>query len=536
MISTNRAVRVALALVFLLALAVAWPQGESHAQTEAPRTPVTGEAPGDAPPFPQPAGKGRRAPVPSAPVSPEERLKVYVLTFTPGDHPFYKFGHNAIWIHDESSRELYKRDLVYNYGMFSFGDPALIPKFFLGRFLYWLEPHPLAGTIRGYQREGRGVIAQELDLTMEQEVELKRLLEENALKENKYYKYDYYRDNCSTRVRDMIDRVTGGNIRAITSGPARLNWRQHTSRLTSDLLSEYVILNLVMGDLIDKPRTVWEESFIPMEFQKVLRSAKVVGEDGVERPLVKEERVLVEALKPPPPDDPPVRWPYSLLFGLLFGGLFAGAGRAGMRAAPFRAIYGVVLSLAGLVCGFFGVFFLAAWAFTDHEVGYRNENVLLCVPWAFGLVGMGINVARNRAVSIVRARKLVMLALGSTTFALVVKVLPWFDQDNWLFLPFFLPFWAGAFYGIDQLSKRALAAVAAVKADGPAANGDQTSPQKKKKKRTEEEAVVAGEAADTDPKDTKDAEAPVAPPPHEAPHDPPPHGETAEPAADGGRE
>jgi hypothetical protein len=123
--------------------------------------------------------------------------------------------------------------------------------------LYWLEPHGLAGTVRGYKKEERGVYAQELDLTMAQELELKRLLEENSLDENKYYKYDYYRDNCSTRVRDMIDRVTDGRLRKASEGKGRLNWREHTSRLTADLVSEYVILNLVMGDLIDQPRTVW---------------------------------------------------------------------------------------------------------------------------------------------------------------------------------------------------------------------------------------------------------------------------------------
>ena len=62
---------------------------------------------------------------------------------------------------------------------------------------------------------------------------------------------------------------------------ARLTWREHTSRLTGDLLYEYLALNLVMGDLIDKERTVWEESFIPMEFQSVIRNVTIVFKDGV---------------------------------------------------------------------------------------------------------------------------------------------------------------------------------------------------------------------------------------------------------------
>lgn len=451
---------VVLAALFALTAFAVWPSQEGRAQespapleADAPPPSSPGSSPGSSPDAGRSRGRlGGPAFDPNTP--PEERLRAYVLTFTPGDHPFFKFGHNAIWIHDESTNHPFKRDLVYNWGMFSFEDPALIPKFFLGRFLYWLDPHPFGATVRSYQREGRGVISQELDLTMDQKLELKRLLEENAKKENKYYKYDYYRDNCSTRVRDMIDRVTGGRVRAASKGPARLDFRQHTSRLTADLLYEYLALNLVMGDLIDKPRTVWDESFIPMEFQKVLRGVTVIGEDGKERPIVKEERTLVEALKPPPLENPPVRWPYMFLVGGLIGGGLAALGRAGVQRGILRALFGTSLSFFGLVWGIFGAFFLAAWAFTDHEVGYRNENILLCVPWAFGLVGTGINVARGNAVSARRTEKLVLAALVSALVAVVVKILPWFDQDNALFLAFFVPFWGGAYYGAREISRK----------------------------------------------------------------------------------
>lgn len=504
-------------LALLVALVPLWPSSSGRAQ--------------DAPPAPtaqlEPPPRQPRRPS-GTQLPPNERLKVYVLTFTPGDHPFYKFGHNAIWIHDENERVPYKRDLVYNYGMFSFGDPALIPKFFLGRFMYWLDAHGLQGTIAGYKQEGRGIISQELDLTLEQKQELKHLLEENAKDENKYYKYDYYRDNCSTRVRDMIDKVTGGRVKAVSGGPARLNWRQQTSRLTADLFSEYVILNLVMGDLIDKPRTKWEESFIPMEFQQVLRTVTVVGEDGIERPIVKEERTLLEAKLPPPREDPPTFWPYALVTGLLFGGGLAALGRSGVTSRASRGIFGVLLAFFGLLWGFFGWFFLAAWAFTDHAVGYGNENVMLCVPWAFALIGMGINVARSRVKSALRAYKVIYAALISAGVATVVKVLPWFDQDNYFFLLFFVPFWGGAFYGIRELAKKwaiatQLAAVGPLKAAAvvtPA--GD--SPKKKKAKKPKPvepaaEKVVDEEAGDAEAKDIV-ANEPAEDVPAEVPTDP----------------
>ncbi|MBL8740489.1 MAG: DUF4105 domain-containing protein, partial [Myxococcales bacterium] len=329
----------------------------------------------------------------------------------------------------------------------------------------WLDSDPYSQTVRVYKHENRAIESQELDLSPAQELELQRLLEENLKPENKYYKYDYYRDNCSTRVRDMIDKVTGGRVRAAATAPQRLTYRQHTLRLTESLPAEYVILNFVMGNLIDQPGTKWEEAFIPMELQETMRHVTLVDENGNERPIVKEEKLLLPSQQTPPPKDPPTWWPYSLLVGLGLGGLLAGVGRAAVKNKRLRVLFGVLLSFFGLLWGFFGIFFLAAWAFTDHAVGYHNENTLLSVPWSIVLVGTGINVARSRVPSMERAHLLIKAALASSVLGLVLKVLPWFDQANGFFLVFFLPFWAGAFYGIHQLvvnvARVAKAAVAA---------------------------------------------------------------------------
>ncbi|NUO52975.1 MAG: DUF4105 domain-containing protein [Polyangiaceae bacterium] len=447
--------RKLLALLFSAALALALLPGHvSSAQTEG-APPISGDGPPDEPGIderpPRAPGEGGSQATPI-----KDHLRVSVLTFSPGDHPFYKFGHNAILIYDDSKRG--KRDYakVYNYGTFSFGDPALIPKFFLGRFQYWLSAQTLQGTIAGYKRENRAIIEQELALDAQTKLELQRMLEENLLPENRYYKYDYYRDNCATRVRDMIDKAIGGRIKAVSSGPARLSYREHTLRLTESLPGEYVILNLVMGDLIDKPITEWDEGFIPMELQKTLRKVTVPGADGKEISLVKNEKTILASHQTPPPENPPVWWPYALITGLIMGSGLAGLGRAAAKSGVARVGFGVVLSIFGLIAGFFGWFFLAAWAFTDHAVGYGNENVMLCVPWAIVLTGTGINVARGKAKSIHRAFAFVRAAAIAAVVALALKALPWFDQSNMFFILFFLPLWAGAFVGLRFLEKRAL--------------------------------------------------------------------------------
>ncbi len=435
--------------------------------------------PTDAPPAaPTPAASAEAAP-PDAPPARDERLAAYILTFSPGDHPFYKFGHNAIWIHDET-KPLRERDKVYNWGTFTFGDPALIPKFVQGRFMYWLSIQGIGATQFVYKRENRSITAQELDLDTAQIRELQRLVDENAKPENKHYKYDYYRDNCSTRVRDMIDKVTGGRVHEVTKGPARLTYREHTLRLTESLPAEYVALNLVMGDLIDKPMTEWEESFVPMEFQAAARKTTLIGADGQERPLVKREWVLLPSVQTPPPNDPPTWWPYALLAGLVSGAVFALAGRAGKQNKLARVWFGLSLSFWGLVAGFFGLFFLAVWFFTDHSVGYGNENVMLCVPWGFWLVGTGARVAFGRAKSMAFAKKMLSVSLGLAVLAVVAKVLPWFDQKNGFFLVFFVPLWAGAYYGARELAVAADAALEAMK-KAPAADAKKAATEPAKK-------------------------------------------------------
>src|SRR5882724_7761657 len=123
---------------------------------------------------------------------------IALLTMGPGDHPFSKFGHVAIVVRDPVRR----REDVFNYGTFTFDSPWLIVDFLKGKLRYWLSVDSLAHTVAAYRRQGRSVLLQELAIGPEQSRELAVFLWENAQPENKYYRYDYYLDNCSTRVRD----------------------------------------------------------------------------------------------------------------------------------------------------------------------------------------------------------------------------------------------------------------------------------------------------------------------------------------------
>ena len=141
---------------------------------------------------------------------PGEHLTVRLITAGPGSEVWELFGHNAIWIKDETTG----REIVYDYGRFDFAEPGFLSRFVKGRMLYWMGAADPRGMISAYIRRDRSVWVQELDLSPTARAELLRFLENNVLEENRYYRYDYYLDNCSTRIRDVLDMAVGGAISA----------------------------------------------------------------------------------------------------------------------------------------------------------------------------------------------------------------------------------------------------------------------------------------------------------------------------------
>ena len=247
----------------------------------------------------------------------------------PGDHPFFKFGHNAIWIQDRKERT----DKVYNFGTFRFDSPKLLPEFMRG------PPHLLAVGVAdpahagaAYEAENRTVEVQELDLDPAARLALRDRLDENALPEHRNYKYDYFLDNCSTRVRDAIDAATGGRLRTSAQGPARLTLRGQALRLTADYIPEYLGLYIVLGPSTDRAVDRWAEMFIPQELERGLRAVSLPGPDGQgTRPLVKAQQTMFHARRAPPLEEPPERAVTMLLVGIavaifffVLGGLASG--------------------------------------------------------------------------------------------------------------------------------------------------------------------------------------------------------------------
>src|SRR5262249_41964180 len=155
-----------------------------------------------------------------------------------------RFGHNALWIHNSVTGE----DEHYDYGRFSFERPHFLLRFIQGRMWYSMGfESNVQGMVDAYTRQGRRIWAQELDLAPAQRAALQAFLRWNWQREHREYFYDYYRDNCSTRVRDAIDRVVGGALRSYGVGPSGMTWRDETRRLNENNPLLYSGMLLVLG-------------------------------------------------------------------------------------------------------------------------------------------------------------------------------------------------------------------------------------------------------------------------------------------------
>lgn len=374
---------------------------------------------------------------------------ISVLTFGPGNETFSKFGHDALWVHDPR-QPANLRDQVYNYGTFRFDSPWLIVDFLKGRLSYWLSVSSLQRTLATYRAMNRSVTAQELELSREQSLAIAAFVRENAKPENAAYRYDYYRDNCATRIRDVLDRHLDGALRTASAGPAAWTYRDHTRRLTAGSPLLFFALDLALGPLIDRPISEWDEMFLPGRVEAKLAELKLPSG----RPLVRRQRTLFEAQRGPEPERPPgFRWGW-LCAGVAIGAALWGLSRQARAWA--RVALATAIGVLGTLWGVLGLLLLVLWLLTDHEVTYLNQNVLLCPVWVLALPFFARDLARPAPRRMRAMQGLVGAAAVGALLALVLRALP-ASQHTGPALAFFVPQWLGAALA---LRTRATAAVA----------------------------------------------------------------------------
>lgn len=375
---------------------------------------------------------------------PGSELQVSLLTFGPGEIYWERFGHNAIAVRDTRTGEA----LSFNYGIFDFEEEAFFLNFLRGHMRYTIDATALERDLVYYREQGRDVLEQELDLTPSQRLALRDFLLWNLRPENAKYRYEYFTSNCSTKVRDALDHVLGGAIRRSLETRSRgYTYRLQADNLLAPIPGLMLPMDLGLGPYADRRLSFWDESFIPAEFARHLPLVQVAAPDGSLRPLVRATRVLGTAspalaaagqsfLRRHGPYPLGYAAPVALLSGLLsLGLLWAGRSprsRAALAFAVFACAFALAAGVAGLLLG-------ALWLLTEHVSAWRNENLLLLNPLLLLLLPALWRTRRPAARSGRATRLLAALVAVLALLALAVKILPWFVQNNAVWIALLLP-------------------------------------------------------------------------------------------------
>ena len=387
-----------------------------------------------------------------------ERLTLKIAVIGPGDALYFWWGHIALIIEDEAAGT----SLFYDYGVFSFENKNFFTNFALGRLLYSCRATPAAENLYGYIITNRDITVYTLDIAPEKREEVRRFAEKNVLPENRDYYYHHFKDNCATRIRDLIDLAVDGQFKErFGAAPGRYTLRQHVRRHT--WFSPFMdwILNFWMGQDIDRPITIWDELFLPSEIGSRIEDFQYLDPTGVKRNLVREREVGNTARNRPAALDVPHRqWLWALPVGLGIAGYFIALRlifRKSRDTGPYRTLCGAGQIILG---GFFGLagsvlFFMTF--FTNHDYTYHNSNILYINPLLLAAIPLGVLYAgsghgKRRFIAEQLLRSLWTYALFGCILSIVIKLLPDFYQQNQvtevLVMPFaltlsFIPRWIG---------------------------------------------------------------------------------------------
>jgi len=354
-------------------------------------------------------------------------LKVALVTFGPGPVYWERFGHNAIVIDDPAAGTR----IAYNYGVFDFQEERFLLNFVLGHMHYSLGAEPLELDLATYVTEGRSVTVQVLNLTPAQARQLAAFLAWNAQPQNAVYRYDYLVNNCSTKVRDALNRALGGALeRQLARRSAPHTYRFDAVRLISPDFWLALGMDMGFGPKGDIPLSLWQESFVPLVLSRALDAVAVRDENGQILPLVSDEQVVESGRLPPVPSAPrDLRLPFLALgIGLAALLLWLAHGESHL----YRASFALLAVAWWLICGLTGLLLAGLWGLTDHWATWDNENLLLLNP-----VCLVLPVVWWRARRI--ARRLVTLIAAAALISLLVRMLPGLYQGNLAFIALTVP-------------------------------------------------------------------------------------------------
>lgn len=334
--------------------------------------------------------------------------EAWLVTYGPGSEVWELFGHNALWLRHPAIG----LDHTYSFGYFEIDRPGFHLDFARGIMLYYGAGSPAEREFAFYRARQRSISAQRLNLTPAQVEELQALIHDAIFPHPQFFQYDYFRKNCSTWLRDLLDQVLDGQLAdQLKTEPARLNFRDQTRRMTYPRPWIHAGIMLLMGPSIDRPISAWDETFLPDALARWLDSVKINGQ-----PLVLETRVLYESGVFSVPEDARGPWLLMLITGLIAAGLILGSAW-GCSGRWSRLPWHIGVFIAGLA----GFALLLMWVASGHHDTWRNWMLLILHP-GWWLLWWRLPESRARGLRIV--------LIGALSLGALILAWPGWIQDR----------------------------------------------------------------------------------------------------------
>ena len=301
--------------------------------------------------------------------------EVSLVTCSPGSELYSIFGHSAIRVKDTIT----DTDLIFNYGVFDFDTPNFYWKFIRGKLQYKLAIQPTNWFVESYAAEGRMVMVEKIHLTREEKNRIIQFLRVNYLPENRYYLYDFFYNNCSTKIWDVAEENIPGKLKFDTSVYDPQSFRNLLAPYLKSVPWAKLGIDLLLGMRTDKIATFKQQMYLPDYLSRNMSHTLRQKPSGGDRSLLGPEKVILERDPKKSQFSKPFMGPvaaFILLLGLVLVITFLGGQKMKRWVDAFLL----------LIPGLLSILLLFMWFFSDHQQMDWNLNVFWANPLALGFV------------------------------------------------------------------------------------------------------------------------------------------------------
>jgi len=238
---------------------------------------------------------------------------------------------------------------------------------------YFLNVYDFKRMVLEYEYYNQSLYEQIIDISYDEKKAIYNFLNNNSLPENKFYLYDFFFDNCSSRIRDVFQEILG---------PRLVFKDDHIihHKTFRQLLDEFLVerkwgdfgIDLILGLPTDKVASSEEYMFLPYKLYDAFEYA-VIQEDGQNRAFVSYTKPIHQAEKTSNEQS------FTINPKLLFWTLLTVILLMSLSIKNDKKVMKILDATIFTVIGLSGVLIALLWFMTDHITTKDNLNLL----WAF---------------------------------------------------------------------------------------------------------------------------------------------------------